>query len=46
MDLLEFMVELHIQYYLVLKNMMLFTIELDILSGKKVVSYIFLLIIL
>ena len=31
MDLLGFMMELYIQYYLPLKNMMPFTIELDIL---------------
>ena len=31
-DLLEFMMQLDIQYYLILKNMMLFTVELDILE--------------
>ena len=31
MELLEFMMELDIQYHLVLKNMMAFTKELDII---------------
>ena len=36
-DLLEFMIGLDLEHYLVLKNMMLITIESDILSFKKVV---------
>ena len=35
MDLLEFMMGLDIEYYLVLKNMIPFTIELDILLAIK-----------
>ena len=41
MDLLELMMGLDIKYYLFLKNIMSFIIELDILSVKKVSTYIF-----
>ena len=44
-DLLEYMIELNIQYHLVLKNMMPFTIGQDI-SVKKVVWHVFFLIIM
>ena len=40
MDLLDSLMELDI-YYLALKDMMLFTTELNILKVKKVVSHIF-----
>ena len=45
MDLLKFMMELDIYYYLVLKVMMQLTRGLDILSVKKVVLQILLIII-
>ena len=44
MDLLEFMMELDIYCYLVLKNMMPFTIGLNILQFKKVVLHMSFLI--
>ena len=40
------MTELDILYYLALKNMMLFTIELDILKVKKVVLHMLFLLIM
>ena len=46
MDLLELMMGLDIKYYLFLKNIMSFIIELDILSVKKVSTYIFFLMIM
>ena len=46
MDLLKFEMELDIQYYLVLKEMMQFIIELGILGVKKVLLHKFLIIIL
>ena len=42
MDLLEFIMELDIWHCLALKDMAIFTTELDILSIKKSISHIFL----
>ena len=39
MDLLEFIVELNIYYYLEIKNMISSTIGLDILQERKLVLY-------
>ena len=41
MELLDFTEGLDIQYYLVLKNMMQFTIELDFSLVKKVALHVF-----
>ena len=46
MDLLKFMIQLDIYYYLVMKNMMQFMMRLDILQVKKVVLHIVLVKIL
>ena len=44
MGLLEIIGELNIEYYLALKNMMLFMIELDTFSDQKTVLHMFFLI--
>ena len=46
MDLLEFTIELDIQYYLEVKNMITFTTGLDIFYVKKVLLQISFLIII
>ena len=43
MDLLEFIMELDISYYLEVKNMKPFKVGLDILQLKKVVLHMFFL---
>ena len=46
MDLLELMMELDIYYYFEVKNMILFTAELDILLAYKMVLHMLFLTIM